>query len=111
MYNASSLPKEIIKVNGNKSYHQSDFLAVEEPLEIQVSFGDPGPQVQKSICVTMRTPGNDLELATGFLFTEGMIREASDVLSIKQAATLENTLCVELRQGINIDLKKLDRRS
>jgi len=109
MYSATSLPKEIIKVNGNKSYHQSDFLAVEEPLEIQVSFGEPVQQVPKSICVTMRTPGNDLELAAGFLFTEGLIKDAGDVLSIKQRGPLDNTVCVELRQGIIIDVKKLER--
>ncbi len=54
---------------------KSDYLAVEEPLEIRI--GD------QPISVTMRTPGHDRELAAGFLFTEGLIRGASDIESLK----------------------------
>jgi FdhD protein len=53
--------------------HQ-DHVAVEEPLEIRVA-GDP-------LCVTMRTPGDDRELALGFLFAEGVIRSIDDVGSV-----------------------------
>jgi len=109
MDNVSSLPKEIIKVNRNKTYHQSDFLAVEEPLEIRVSFDDSGHRAQKAVSVTMRTPGNDSELATGFLYTEGLIKNAGDVLSVQQPGPPHNTVCVELRQGILLDLKRLER--
>ncbi|MFG2038859.1 formate dehydrogenase accessory sulfurtransferase FdhD [Dactylosporangium sp. NPDC048998] len=51
-----------------------DSLAAEEPLEIRVG----GP-----LAVTMRTPGDDLDLAIGFLLTEGVIRRTSDVLTAK----------------------------
>jgi FdhD protein len=49
-------------------------VAVEEPLEIRVA-GDP-------VCITMRTPGDDRELALGFLFAEGVIRSIDDVGSV-----------------------------
>lgn len=51
----------------------TDLLAVEEPLEIRLGYGTAQARKQKSISVTMRTPGNDFELALGFLFTEGII--------------------------------------
>src|SRR6185369_13914491 len=51
-----------------------DRVAVEEPLEIRVA-GDP-------VCITMRTPGADRELALGFLFAEGVIRSIDDVGSV-----------------------------
>src|ERR1022692_4307478 len=55
---------------------RADLLAVEEPLEIRVG-GEP-------LAVTMRTPGDDIDLAAGFLAGEGVIASASDVTSIKK---------------------------
>ena len=57
----------------------SDYLVGEEPLEIRL--GD------QPLTVTMRTPGHDLELATGFLLTEGLVPSANDILSIEYMAS------------------------
>ena len=54
---------------------RADMLAVEEPLEIRVG-GEP-------LTVTMRTPGDDIDLAAGFLFCEGIVTGAGDVTSIR----------------------------
>lgn len=54
-------------------------LAVEEPLEIQLGYGASGNRAVKPISVTMRTPGDDFELAAGFLMTEGVVRDFSDI--------------------------------
>jgi FdhD protein len=62
---------------------KSDYLAVEEPLEIRIG-DDP-------ISVTMRTPGHDRELAAGFLFTEGLVRRAIDIESLDQPAPADGT--------------------
>ncbi|HCR52871.1 MAG TPA: sulfurtransferase FdhD, partial [Cytophagales bacterium] len=59
------------KVTAGSSQVKPDLMAVEEPLEIRIGFGPIGDRTQKSLSVTMRTPGHDYELATGFLFTEG----------------------------------------
>jgi len=53
---------------------RSDALAIEEPLEIRLAG--------YSVAVTMRTPGNDFDLAAGFLFTEGILRSPEDISSI-----------------------------
>ncbi|HEV2450532.1 MAG TPA: formate dehydrogenase accessory sulfurtransferase FdhD [Streptosporangiaceae bacterium] len=55
--------------------HRSDLLAVEEPLEIRVN-GRP-------LAVTMRTPGDDIDLAAGFLASEGVVAGASDIAEIR----------------------------
>jgi FdhD protein len=54
-----------------------DHVAAEEPLEIRV--GPAGPAKRNPLAVTMRTPGDDLDLAIGFLLTEGIIGSAEDV--------------------------------
>jgi FdhD protein len=60
-----------------------DTLVGEEPLEIRV--GRPG-EPRTPLAVTMRTPGDDLDLAVGFLFTEGLITAAEDVLTAQLCA-------------------------
>jgi FdhD protein len=57
-------------------------VAVEEPLEIQLVYGAADDRKVKSISITMRTPGNDDELATGFLMTEVVVRDAVHLTSI-----------------------------
>lgn len=106
----SVLPKSIIKVNVAGTREADDMLATEEPLEIRISYGAFSQRVQKSISVTMRTPGNDFELATGFLFTEGIIENWDNVISIKHCNGLhENVVRVELKDDVKLDLSKLER--
>ena len=68
----------------------SDAVAVEEPLEIQIR----GPQDSQyqSLSLTMRTPGNDRELAAGFLFNEGVVREPGDIEAIEAWGPLAGEL-------------------
>ena len=54
---------------------KDDYLAAEEPLEIRV--GD------EPLSVTMRTPGHDVELAAGFLFTEGLIQNREQIVALE----------------------------
>jgi FdhD protein len=74
------------KVTGRTSRHVQDSLAIEEPLEIQLGYGPAGSRQTRSISVTMRTPGNDFDLAAGFLMTEGVVRDANDIQQITYAA-------------------------
>ncbi len=101
-------PTEVHRLEGQKLSLQPDFIAVEEPLEIKLLLGDS--RVAKPISVTMRTPGNDESLALGFLFTEGIIKHGSDVECIRtEEDPSGNTLTVQLKSHITVDLAKLER--
>src|SRR5258705_1362214 len=93
--------------NSFVSNSAEDLLAVEEPLEIRIIYGNENERQQKNISVTMCTPGNDTELATGFLFTEGIICGKEDVLNC--ASSGDNIVTVGLRPGISFDPKKIER--
>lgn len=82
---SSMLQTAVVKVAGQTSQQVSDNLTIEEPLEIQLNYGPPNGRQTRSISVTMRTPGNDFDLAAGFLMTEGVIRDANDMEQIVYA--------------------------
>lgn len=110
MSRTSVTPLTIIKVDEKSSVSTEDFLAAEEPLEIRLGYGSAQNRLQKSISVTMRTPGNDFELAVGFLFTEGIIENIGQVTSIKHCNGLhENVVRVELIDDLELDMGKLER--
>ncbi|MFZ5482035.1 MAG: formate dehydrogenase accessory sulfurtransferase FdhD [Myxococcota bacterium] len=67
-----------------------DEVPVEEPLEIRVE-GEP-------VAITMRSPGDDLDLVAGFLFTEGVVDGPDDVRAMAEVA--ENTVDVRLAEGV-----------
>ena len=86
---------------------REDLLAVEEPLEIQLGYENHGWRVHKSVSITMRTPGADAELAAGFLFTEGIVTDAAQIEGIHTQDA--NVVRVELRAGVPVDLRRLER--
>jgi FdhD protein len=72
-----------IDTSTGTSTRRPDSVAAEEPLEIRI--GPPGGP-KRALAVTMRTPGTDIELALGFLLTEGVIRSADDIRSAQLCA-------------------------
>ena len=104
----------IEKISSSGRVEVKDVLASEEPLEIRLAYFKGNEVLQKALSVTMRTPGNDVDLALGFLLSEGIIREKSDViktqyLAHKSEASRENRLLVGLSRGLEFDFKKLER--
>lgn len=82
MFQEGIYTSEILKIDGNHCKVTIDTIAIEEPLEIIVAYKNSTSKVYKVISITMRTPGNDIELATGFLFNEGIIDHVEDILDI-----------------------------
>jgi FdhD protein len=87
----------IIRMPGGSD---DDAVVVEEPLEIRV--GD------KPVSVTLRTPGDDFDLAAGFLFTESIVAKRADVESIRHWGS-PNVVRVALAGGARVDLQRLQR--
>ncbi|GJM33529.1 MAG: sulfurtransferase FdhD [Saprospiraceae bacterium] len=96
-------------------HSRKDKLAVEEPLEIQLRYGSATQRKTKSLAVTMRTPGQDEDLARGFLFTESIIAHHHQIVGLRhigsqlEAAAVENVLLVELSPQLDFDFNRLNR--
>ncbi len=96
--NRSILTVPVRKIEGESSASFQDLLAVEEPLEIRL--GD------KTISLTMRTPGHDPELAAGFLFTEGILDGPHQIRDIQHS---KNSIAVQLNPDVEVDFERLQR--
>ena len=107
----SSITKtKIIRVKGNNQKEETDFLAAEDPLEIRLLFGPAEDRRQQSVSVTMCTPGQNFDLAIGFLFTEGIIQNITDISDIKHCGGLSsNVVRVELKHNVSVNITKLER--
>lgn len=89
--NPDTITTPVQTVEKGVSASHSDFLAIEEPLQFCLN-GFP-------LSITMRSPGHDLDLATGFLFTEGIINDVSEILSIHCEPALGEQEATEMEDG------------
>ena len=95
---------------GTEQEDASDWLAIEEPLEIRLGFGPEGRRKRESLAVTMRTPGNDFDLAMGFLFTEGIISKKADVVQFRfLGGEGEHVVLAELHPAVMLDMERFRR--
>jgi FdhD protein len=95
----NSATRRVLAVRGPVAEHRTDTLVGEEPLEIRVAGTS---QLPVAIAVTMRTPGSEVELAVGFLRTEGLIQDG-DVVAVESGdpaalAQPDDTVIVRLRR-------------
>ncbi|HVE71948.1 MAG TPA: formate dehydrogenase accessory sulfurtransferase FdhD [Thermoanaerobaculia bacterium] len=90
----------IHRIDASGTTELDDALVVEEPLEIRVN--------DRAVSVTMRTPGDDFDLAAGFLFTESIVRSAEDVAELRHWGS-PNVVRVALREGVRVDFARLQR--
>jgi FdhD protein len=98
---------EMLRVADAKTESARDRVAHEEPIEIQLGAA--------ALAVVMRTPGDDVELVTGFLLTERVVESLADVESVRHCSEAadpeaeDNVVRVVLRPGVRTDLEKLRR--
>jgi len=93
---------------------KSDRVAVEEPLEIRIVTQDDGLTMAHNIAITMRTPGQDTELALGFLLSEGIVADMAPIAAIGYAKDDEgqdicNRIDVTLKPGTPFDVARFSR--
>jgi FdhD protein len=99
----------------HESHPWPDQIAIEEPLEIRLEYWANGKPQRKSVSITMRTPGQDLELAAGFLFTEGIIAGWDDIKQIRPCGPVvdgqdfQNIVRVELHPAVQVKTATMDR--
>lgn len=82
--------RKVVRIDGGTRRERIDTLSAEEPLEIRVAG--------RSLAVTMRTPGADMDLATGFLLTEGVLRSGEDLTALRYCSGVDD----EGRQTYNV---------
>lgn len=93
----------------DKQQQKTDLLSIEEPLEIIVCRNN---KKTFTLAITMRTPGNDDELAAGFLFAEGLIKTKRDILALRpdpDAINPDNSILVTLARDLDFDQDSLQR--
>jgi FdhD protein len=110
----AAVPIPVQKVDGRQVQAQADVLAVEEPLEIRLRFGPAEARRQQAVSVTMRTPGHDLELAVGFLWTEGILTAPEQLQQVRHCGPPgstghPNVIRVDLQPEVAVDLNRLER--
>ena len=100
---------DALRDSGN--VHRADAIAVEEPLEIRLLKDGPAENggTGRPISITMRTPGDDPELALGFLLGEGLLREPRDVVDVRPCGPTGNVIRVTVRADLPLDLERLQR--
>ena len=102
MINPTFISGEITRASEKEIVSAEDRLAVEEPLEIRLG--------NSPVAITMRTPGHDHELATGFLLTESVIRKAEDIEGLAgPQRNSPNVVSVKLRRGLRFNRERLNR--
>ncbi|MDE0480659.1 MAG: formate dehydrogenase accessory sulfurtransferase FdhD [Gammaproteobacteria bacterium] len=112
---AGSLQRQVTRLNATGTERAGDAVSIEEPLEIRLSFSDGQVRREQSVAVTMRTPGADEALATGFLAGEAIIGNPADIRRVEHSGPpspdkgLRNVLRVELEDWVRVDLEKLKR--
>lgn len=108
------IEQAVIRATGDEWRREDDVLAVEEPLEIRLRWWEDDALIEKSIAITMRTPGADFELAVGFLYGEGIIASRDDYFDVgyclddPEIQTF-NIVSVTLMPGRTFDLSRLER--
>lgn len=106
-FSNSTITHQVRKIQNGQLSLADDVLAIEEPLAIGLVHG--ADRAERTVSITMRTPGQDAELAAGFLFTEGIITNRQAIERVLPVAPGSNTVQVMLAPGYAPHLQQADR--
>ncbi|MFT5451617.1 MAG: FdhD protein [Enterobacterales bacterium] len=115
-YPLDTITSKIQKYHQEKLTFGDDYICREEPLEYRVPFITTEGEVKfRTLAITMRTPGNDIELATGFLYSEGLIQSAQDISGFRYCDELgdaghKNSLEIQLIKPVPAENHLVERR-
>ncbi len=105
----------ILKLKNSNSEEIKDFVSVEEPLEMKLKFKIDGEWRIENLSITMRTPGNDEDLISGFLFNEKIIESIIEIEKVEKEGekvgdyNVQNKIVATINNVKNIDIGKLKR--
>ena len=106
---------KVIKLKNNNTEEIKDSVSIEEPLEMILKFKKSGNWQTENISITMRTPGNDEDLITGFLYNEKIVDNIQQIKKIEKKGeivgdyNLQNKIEATINDIKNIDIGKLKR--
>ncbi len=107
-----TLETSIVSLDADRRTQRHDVVVTEEPLEIRLLAGGS----KHTLAVTMRTPGNDFELAAGFALGEGIVRDRAEIEGIGYCLDSDvaseqryNVVNVSLRRNTLPDLSRFER--
>ena len=105
----------VTKLRENKTEQVKDHVSVEEPLEMNLRFKQNSNWHTENLSITMRTPGNDEDLVTGFLFNERIIEDVNQIIKIEKQGdqvgdyNIQNKIEATINNIKNIDIGKFKR--
>ena len=105
----------VVKLKDGSTEEVKDSVSVEEPLEMSLKYKIDGKWVIDQLSITMRTPGNDENLISGFLFNERIIENFSDIENIEKVGekvgdfNIQNKIIATINNTKNIDIGKIKK--
>ena len=105
----------ITKLKGSKKEETKDYISVEEPLEMSLKFKKGDNWNKENISITMRTPGNDENLISGFLYNERIIENINEIEKVEKKGeivgdyNLQNKIEATINNINNLDIGKIKR--
>ena len=105
----------ITKLKGSKKEETEDHISVEEPLEMSLKFKKGGNWNIENISITMRTPGNDEDLISGFLYNERIIENINEIEKVEKKGeivgdyNIQNKIEATINNTNNLDIGKIKR--
>ncbi|MGB8332650.1 MAG: formate dehydrogenase accessory sulfurtransferase FdhD [Polyangiales bacterium] len=103
---------KVERIERRRRSQSNDLVAVEEPLQIIIKHGEAHARSEVPLSMTMRTPGHDIDLVTGFLHAEGVISSVDDLISVRhcpRSHTPDNVVRAVLREHVIVPPGLLER--